>query len=54
MPVQIDEVTADVTPVPPPSAGSEVNVRPAREFDAEALRRELERQAERAARLATD
>ena len=54
MPIQIDELTADVTPAPPPSAGAEVSVRPAREFDPEALRGELERQAERGARLAAD
>lgn len=55
MPVQIDQLTADVTPPsPPPPAGAEVRTRPAREFDAEALRRELERQAARAERLAAD
>jgi|GEM_PF-4762542 len=54
MPVQIDQLTADVTPPPPPPAGAEARPRPAREFDAEALRRELERQAARAERLAAD
>lgn len=54
MPVQIDQLTADVTPPPPPPAGAEVQTHPAREFDPEALRRELERQTGRAERLAAD
>jgi hypothetical protein len=54
MPIQIDELTADVTPAPPPAAGAEVRTRPARDFDPEALRRELERLAARAERLAAD
>jgi hypothetical protein len=54
MPIHIDELTADVTPPPPPPAGAEARTRPARDFDAEALRREFERAAARAERLAAD
>jgi hypothetical protein len=54
MPIQIDELTADDTPAPPPAAGAEVRTRPARDFDAEALRREIERQGERTQRLSAD
>jgi hypothetical protein len=54
MPVQIDQLTADVTPPPPPPAGAEVRPRPARELDPEVLRRELERQSERAVRLSAE
>lgn len=55
MPVQIDQLSADVTPPPPPPpAGAEVRTRPVREFDPEALRRELERQSERADRLSAE
>lgn len=54
MPVQIDQLSADVTPPPPPPVGAEVRPRPVREFDPEALRRELERQSERADRLSVE
>jgi hypothetical protein len=54
MAIQIDEVSTEVVAPPPAASASTRPSRPAKEIDADTLRRELERSAVRFERLRAD
>lgn len=56
MPIIIDQVTADITPPAPPTSGPAETVAADGEpaLDPQSLQRELQRHAERVARLSAD